>query len=67
MSIWPERVVPKCVTDRSLAIAHDLEDLFWVEDGGRWRNLGRRTKRSPNRSGANGCRRASAYASCWAN
>ena len=40
MSIWPERVVPKCVTDRSLAIAHDLEDLFWVEDGGRWRNFG---------------------------
>ena len=39
MSIWPERVVPKCVTDRSLAIAHDVEDLFWVEDGGRWRNL----------------------------
>jgi len=40
MSIWPERVVPKCVTDRSLAIAHDLENLFWVEDSGRWRNLG---------------------------
>ena len=39
MSIWPERVVPKCVTDRSLSIAHDVEDLFWVEDGGRWRNL----------------------------
>ena len=40
MSIWPARLVPKCVTDRSLAIAHDVEDLFWVEDGGRWRNLG---------------------------
>jgi hypothetical protein len=38
MSIWPARVVPKCVTDRSLAIAHDLEDLFWVDDDGRWRN-----------------------------
>ena len=39
MSIWPGRVVPKCVSDRSLAIAHDVEDLLWVEDGGRWRNL----------------------------
>lgn len=39
MSIWPTRVVPKCMTDRSLAIAHDLEDLFWVEDIGTWRNL----------------------------
>ncbi|MCB0069889.1 MAG: BREX-1 system adenine-specific DNA-methyltransferase PglX [Caldilineaceae bacterium] len=32
MSIWPARVVPQCTEDRSLAIAHDLEDLFWVED-----------------------------------
>ena len=39
MSIWPERVVPKCVDDRSLAIAHDVEDLFWVEDAGKWRQL----------------------------
>lgn len=39
MSIWPARVVPQCVADRSLAIAHDLENLFWVEDGGTWRNL----------------------------
>lgn len=39
LSIWPARVVPQCVTDRSLAIAHDVEDLFWVEDGGTWRNL----------------------------
>src|SRR5262249_30061793 len=31
MHLWPERVVPKCVTDRSLAIAHGLEDVFWVE------------------------------------
>ena len=29
MHLWPERVVPKCHTDRSLAIAHDLEDQFW--------------------------------------
>ena len=39
MSTWPARVVPKCVTDRSLAIAHDVEDVFWVEDAGGWRNL----------------------------
>ena len=32
MQLWPERVVPKCTTDRSLAIAHGLEDVFWVED-----------------------------------
>src|SRR6478672_8102887 len=32
MHLWPERVVPKCVADRSLAIAHRLEDAFWVED-----------------------------------
>ena len=30
--LWPERVVPKCATDRSLAIAHGVEDVFWVED-----------------------------------
>lgn len=31
MHLWPERVVPKCATDRSLAIAHGLEELFWME------------------------------------
>lgn len=31
MHLWPERVVPKCATDRSLAIAHGLEDVFWIE------------------------------------
>ena len=31
MHLWPERVVPRCATDRSLAIAHGLEDVFWVE------------------------------------
>ena len=30
-SIWPERVLEKCHTDRSLAIAHDVEDDFWEE------------------------------------
>ena len=32
MRLWPERVVPKCAEDRSLAIAHGLEDVFWVAD-----------------------------------
>jgi hypothetical protein len=37
MHLWPERVVPKCRTDRSLAIAHGLEDVFWAEgDDGKW-------------------------------
>lgn len=37
MHLWPERVVPKCATDRSLAIAHGLEEVFWVEGAdGKW-------------------------------
>jgi hypothetical protein len=37
MHLWPERVVLKCTADRSLAIAHDLEDVFWAEgDDGKW-------------------------------
>ena len=32
MHLWPERVVPKCVTDASLAIAHGLEETFWTQD-----------------------------------
>lgn len=32
MHLWPERVVPKCIKDRSLAIAHDLDEFFWEED-----------------------------------
>jgi hypothetical protein len=31
MHLWPERVVPKCAKDRSLAIAHGIEEVFWVE------------------------------------
>ncbi|AUB82640.1 hypothetical protein [Candidatus Thiodictyon syntrophicum] len=31
MHLWPERVVPKCAMDRSLAIAHGLEAVFWEE------------------------------------
>jgi len=37
MRLWPERVVPKCAGDRSLAIAHGLEGVFWTEDAaGKW-------------------------------
>ncbi len=37
MHLWPERVVPKCAQDRSLAIAHGLEAVFWKEgDKGKW-------------------------------
>ena len=31
LHLWSERVIPKCATDRSLAIAHGLEDFFWEE------------------------------------
>jgi hypothetical protein len=38
MHLWPERVVSKCAKDRSIAIAHGLEDVFWHEDSdGKWR------------------------------
>ena len=47
MHLWPERVVPKCATDRSLAIAHGLEDVFWVEGtDGKWKPRRRRPTRS---------------------
>jgi hypothetical protein len=37
MHLWPERVVPKCAEDRSLAIAHGLEEVFWIEgSNGKW-------------------------------
>ncbi|WP_408890107.1 hypothetical protein ACJ2CR_02560 [Myxococcus faecalis] len=46
MHLWPERVVPKCAKDRSLAIAHGLEDVFWVEGtDGRWT-----ARKTPTRS-----------------
>ena len=38
MYLWPERVVPKCASDRSLAVAHGLEEIFWVQGAdGRWK------------------------------
>ena len=37
MHLWPERVVPRCAGDRSLAITHGLETTFWEEDeDGKW-------------------------------
>jgi hypothetical protein len=30
-STWPERVIPQCTTDRSLAIAHGHEQALWEE------------------------------------
>ena len=37
MHLWPERVVPKCADDRSLAIAHGLDEEFWAQDSdGKW-------------------------------
>jgi hypothetical protein len=37
MHLWPERVVPKCAKDRSLSIAHGIEDVFWAEGtDGKW-------------------------------
>lgn len=48
MHLWPERVVPKCAEERSLAIAHGLEEVFWVEGpDGRWhkRNVDQATMR----------------------
>lgn len=46
MQLWPERVVPKCATDRSLAIAHGVEDVFWVEGrDGKWS-----ARKTPTRS-----------------
>lgn len=32
LRLWPERVIGKCVADRSLAIAHNLEEELWEED-----------------------------------
>ena len=45
MHLWPERVVPKCAEDRSLAIAHGLEAVFWAEgDDRKWQPRDEPTK-----------------------
>jgi hypothetical protein len=33
LHLWPARVIAKCRTDRSLAIAHGLDEHFWQLDG----------------------------------
>ena len=51
MHLWAERVVPKCAKDRSLAIAHGLEDIFWVEGAdGKWNARKTPTPRPQTRS-----------------
>lgn len=38
MHLWPERVVSVCAKDRSIAVAHGLEEALWVEgDDGKWK------------------------------
>lgn len=37
MHLWPERIVPKCQSDVSIAIAHELDGLFWIKEDGKWR------------------------------
>ncbi len=37
MGLYPERVVPKCAEDRSLALAHGLDEIFFEERDGKWR------------------------------
>ena len=39
MSYWPARVRENCKTDKSLAIAHDLEALYVEPEANRERNL----------------------------
>ncbi|RWD70279.1 hypothetical protein [Mesorhizobium sp.] len=46
MYLWPERVVPNCARDRSLAIAHGFANVFWVE-GSDGKTM---TRKTPTRS-----------------
>jgi hypothetical protein len=37
-TLWPEKVLKSCRKDRSIAIAHEVQDLFWKEDeDGKWK------------------------------
>lgn len=47
MNYWPERVREKCKTDKSLAIAHGLEDLY-VEPEGKPKKIRGRKKTGVN-------------------
>ncbi len=44
MNYWPERVREKCMTDKSLAIAHDLEDLYVEPEAAPKKTKGRKKK-----------------------
>jgi hypothetical protein len=45
-NIWPERVQEKCKYDKSLAIAHDLEELYEEQPTGtKKKGGGRRRKK----------------------
>lgn len=44
MNYWPERVREKCKTDKSLAIAHGLEDLYVEPEAAPKKARGRRAK-----------------------
>jgi hypothetical protein len=35
MHLWPERAVPQCLENASLAIAHGLQEQFWHDDDGK--------------------------------
>lgn len=59
MHLWPERVVPKCAKDRSIAIAHGLEDVFWYEDSDGKGSLARSTRLRSTSSSKSGSRQRS--------
>ena len=44
MNYWPERVREKCKTDKSLAIAHGLEDLYVEPEAAPKKARGRKKK-----------------------
>ncbi|MFA7679135.1 type II restriction endonuclease subunit M [Pseudomonas aeruginosa] len=44
MNYWPERVREKCKTDKSLAIAHSLEDLYIEPEAAPKKTRGRKKK-----------------------
>jgi hypothetical protein len=48
--IWPEKVRKVCITDRSIAIAHGLEDLYEAEASGAG-NKGSRKRRKNEKEG----------------
>ncbi len=37
MRFWPERAVHACISDRSYAIAHGLEDALWNQEYSGWK------------------------------